>query len=339
MDKIKQLLLSKDYDFLRNNERLKDKIVLLTIGGSHAYGTNIESSDVDIRGIFEPTKAEMLVNSNFKEEIMDFKTDTTIYNLKKVITLLKKGNPNILEILGTTDDMIFEISKEGKMLKDNLYLFLSKEIRKPFLGYATDQLRRLQCALARDEFSQSEKEKHILGSIQHQLFHLQTYYSSFNNEEVKLYIDKSKKEDLDNEIFIDINLKHYPLRDFKNIQSEMNNVIKDYSKLNHRNNKKDDAHLNKHAMHLVRLLLMAKEIFETGQVNTYRKNDINLLMSIRNGYYQKEDRTFKDEFFEMVDDLESDMKKSLAVSILPDQIDDNKVEQLTIDIIESLLSK
>ena len=168
---------------------------------------------------------------------------------------------------------------------------------------------------------------------------MQTYYSSFNNEEVKLYIDKSKKEDLDNEIFIDINLKHYPLRDFKNIQSEMNNVIKDYSKLNHRNNKKDDAHLNKHAMHLVRLLLMAKEIFETGQVNTYRKNDINLLMSIRNGYYQKEDRTFKDEFFEMVDDLESDMKKSLAVSILPDQIDDNKVEQLTIDIIESLLSK
>ena len=31
----------------------------------------------------------------------------------------------------------------------------------------------------------------------------------------------------------------------------MNNIVKDYRKLGKRNKKKDDEHLNKHAMHLV----------------------------------------------------------------------------------------
>ncbi|KEJ02512.1 hypothetical protein N496_11260 [Clostridium botulinum A2B3 87] len=48
---IKQKLNSKEYDFLRNNEHLGDNIILLTAGGSYAYGTNVESSDLDIRGI------------------------------------------------------------------------------------------------------------------------------------------------------------------------------------------------------------------------------------------------------------------------------------------------
>ena len=42
------------------------------------------------------------------------------------------------------------------------------------------------------------------------------------------------------EIFVDVNLKHYPLRDYKNIWAEMNNIVKDYDRAGKRNNKKDD---------------------------------------------------------------------------------------------------
>lgn len=80
---------------------------------------------------------------------------------------------------------------------------------------------------------------------------------------------------MDTEIFIDINLKHYPLRDFKNIYSDMNNIVKDYSKLNHRNSKKDELHLNKHAMHLIRLLVTGTEILEGKGINTYREKEFN----------------------------------------------------------------
>ena len=48
---IKELVTSPEYDFLRTNPHLGDRIMFLTLGGSHAYGTNVETSDVDIRGV------------------------------------------------------------------------------------------------------------------------------------------------------------------------------------------------------------------------------------------------------------------------------------------------
>ena len=45
-----KLIASEQYDFLRKNEHLGSNIILLGLGGSWAYGTNVETSDVDIRG-------------------------------------------------------------------------------------------------------------------------------------------------------------------------------------------------------------------------------------------------------------------------------------------------
>lgn len=44
------LINTKPYEFLYTDPHLGERIIFLTIGGSHAYGTNIEGSDVDIRG-------------------------------------------------------------------------------------------------------------------------------------------------------------------------------------------------------------------------------------------------------------------------------------------------
>lgn len=44
------LLQRQDYDFLRTDKHLGENILFLTLGGSHAYGTNVEGSDIDIRG-------------------------------------------------------------------------------------------------------------------------------------------------------------------------------------------------------------------------------------------------------------------------------------------------
>ncbi len=39
-----ELIQTTEYDFLRTNEHLGDRIMLLGLGGSHAYGTNNEGS-------------------------------------------------------------------------------------------------------------------------------------------------------------------------------------------------------------------------------------------------------------------------------------------------------
>lgn len=47
----KALMNTTEYDFLRTNEHLGNKIVLLCLGGSYAYGTNNEVSNTDFRGV------------------------------------------------------------------------------------------------------------------------------------------------------------------------------------------------------------------------------------------------------------------------------------------------
>ena len=45
IEQIKELVASPDYDFLCTNPHLGERIMFLTLGGSHAYGTNVETSD------------------------------------------------------------------------------------------------------------------------------------------------------------------------------------------------------------------------------------------------------------------------------------------------------
>lgn len=327
LKEIKNELQSDRYSFLQTNVHLGNNIILLTLGGSHAYGTDVETSDLDIRGVTIEDKQEVLGLSSF-EQFEHNNTDTVVYALKKFINLVLNSNPNVLEMLGTKEEHLLILKEEGKMLKDNLNLFLSKRAIQSFGNYATAQLRRLQNALARDSYPQGENEKHVLNSILSQMDHFKRNYQGFSDDNINLYIDKSDKEEFGTEIFFDINLKHYPLRDFKNIYASMSNVIKDYSKLNHRNKKKDELHLNKHAMHLIRLLVMGTEILEGKGVNTYREKDRDLFLDIRDGKYGYP------EIFEMVDEFERKFKFAAKNTSLPDNPDFEQVEDLLIQIYE-----
>lgn len=327
---IKDKLNSKVYEFLRKDPHLGNNILILTTAGSIAYGTNVDTSDIDIRGVSLETKQDIMGLSSF-EQFEDRTTDTVVYGLKKFIYLCVNCNPNVLEILGTKPEHLLYLTKEGQLLRDNVDLFLSRKAIQSFGNYATAQLRRLQNALARDNYPQAEKEQHILNSILGQMDHLKRTYKSFTDSEISLYIDKSAREEMNTEIFIDINLKHYPLRDFKNIYSDINNIVKDYSKLNHRNSKKDELHLNKHAMHLIRLLVTGTEILEGKGINTYREKERSFFLDIRSGKYSYQ------EIFEMLDEYEQQFKAAAANTSLPEKPDYKRIEDLMIEIYSNVL--
>jgi len=67
IEQIKEKLRSEEYDFLRKDKNLDNNIIILTVGGSHAYGTNTETSDLDIRGCALNSKMQILTNENFEQ--------------------------------------------------------------------------------------------------------------------------------------------------------------------------------------------------------------------------------------------------------------------------------
>ena len=312
--KYKDLFQHKEYRFLREDENLNNNIGYLTLGGSRAYGTNTPTSDVDIRGFYFNKPDDILsLKEEKKEEVENKETDTVVYSLKKFLSLLMNCNPNVIEMLGTREEDVILQTETSKYLRDNFELFLSKKAYATFGGYATAQLRRLENALARDSYPQAEKEKHILKSLEAEMFMAKDLFKGYGEDnKLHLFVDESKKEDLDTEIFLDVNLSHIPLRDFLRINAGMNNMLRNYGKLNKRNSKKDEPHLLKHAMHLIRLYLMGIDVLKKHEIVTYRPEH-ELLMSIRNG-----EKSFK-EIFALQKELEKEFKSAYKESTLPDE--------------------
>lgn len=335
---IKEKVQTPQYDFLRTNPHLGKNIILLGLGGSYAYGTNIETSDVDIRGICLNRKEEILTNEKF-EQFVNEETDTTIYSFNKIISLLSNCNPNTIEMLGLKPEHYLYLSPIGRELLDNKRLFLSKRAAQSFGGYANSQLRRLDNKAIR-LVGQADKEKHILNSIKNAMYNFKNYYSPFEDDALIVYIDESIKEDYDTEIFMDINLTHYPLRDFKSMWAEMNNIIKDYSKIGKRNRYAiEHERLEKHMMHLIRLYMMCLDILEQGEIITYRQKEHDLLMKIRNGKYLDSNRQPISEFFEMIDDFEKRLDYAKKNTNLPDKPDHKKIKEFVMSVNERIIKE
>lgn len=328
-----EVLKSDEYKFLKEDKQLGQNIIILTLGGSYAYGTNVQTSDIDIRGCAVNSKSDILGFGSF-EQFIDRKTDTTIYSFNKLITLLTNCNPNTIEILGSKKEHYFYVHPIGEELLHHKKMFLSKKAVNSFAGYANQQLRRLKNALATDSYTQSDKEKQIMDSCNSAIQGFKEKYTNFEQASIILNIKKSPNKNIDPEIFIDITLKDYPLQDYKNIISDLHKIIKNCGTLN---TQKDDEHLNKHAMHLIRLYLMALDILEKEKIITYREHDINLLMDIRTGKYQKDDKSFIPEFFEMIDLYKKKLDYAIKNTSLSDTPNYEQIEDFVMSVNERVV--
>ena len=336
MNKFNELIETPAYSFLKTNENLKDKIIALTLGGSYAYGTNTIDSDVDIRGCALNSKEQILTNQNF-EQFINEETDTVIYSFNKLVHLLSNVNPNTIEMLGCKPEHYIYCSPIGKELIDNTHLFLSQKAVYSFGGYANQQLRRLDNKAVRT-VNQKQREQHILNSIMNAYHTFPDKYFEFSEDAIRLYIDESNQEEYDTEIYMDVNLHHYPLRDYKSMWSEMNNIVKDYSKIGKRNKHAiEHGKLGKHMMHLVRLYYMCFDILEKEKVITYRENEHDELMEIRNGKYLDEDDQPIPEFYEMVDQLEKRLEYDKKNTSLPPKPNYKKINEFVMSVNERVV--
>lgn len=332
MNDLEKLLQKDEYQAFLKKRGIQDRLVFMTYGGSHAYGTNVEGSDIDVRGCALNTSEEILLNRDFEQYVKnDEDMDICVYSVNKLLGLLSNCNPNTIEMLGMPIEKYACLSDVGRLLIDNVGLFLSKRAVQSFGGYATQQLRRLGNKAVR-KVSQSERERYILDSLNNAKYSFGERYLNGMGM-LDLYVDDAVAENLDQEIFMDVDLKHYPLRDYVGMVSELQSIIRSYNK-NSKRNEYAASHnkIGKHMMHLIRLYLMCFDILDKGQVITYREDDREYLLEIRDGKYLDENDQPTDEFYDIVAGYEERLKELAEKSNLPVDPDMDAINKLRMKI-------
>lgn len=336
IDQIREKLASGEYDFLRTNEYLGKNIILLALGGSHAYGMDTEASDLDCRGISLNSKKEILLGIDF-EQVVDTDTDTTVYSFNKMIELLCKSNPNVIEQLGCIPEHYLVITDIGHELIENRKMFLSQICIHTFGNYANSQLRRLENKSAR-LVGQKQNEKYILKSIKNARYDFKNRYFPTDPSNIELYIDDSDREGYESEIYMNIHLKHYPLRDWSGMWNEMKSIVSSYNKIGKRNEKAiSHDKLGKHMAHLLRLYMMCIDILEKEEIITYRSDEHDLLMSIRNGKFLDENRQPTSEFYDLLNEYEKRFEYAKANTSLPEVPDYKRINEFKMYVNEKIV--
>ena len=334
----KALLNTSEYDFLHKDPRLGRRIILLGLSGSHGYGTAREGSDIDFRGVTLNLPSDLIGLTSF-EQSEDQATDTVIYSFMKFVRLLLGCNPNTIEILGLDPDQYVIMTDLGRDLIGHSHLFLSRRAAASFGHYADAQLRRLQNAIARDSLSMADRERHILKSVRHALEDFNREYQGAEGNAAKLYVDRAVTEGLEQEIFLQAFFEHYPLRHYNAMMNTLNSVVRDYDRIGKRNHKKDENHLNKHAMHLIRLFMMGIDILKKEEIITHRPaEDLKLLCSIREGAFMKEG-VLTPAFFEILEEYERRFGEAERKSALPEGPDMEAVEAFVESVNKRALSE
>ena len=332
-----QTIHQPDYDFIRNNPKLGDNIMLLGLGGSRSYGVEKQSSDWDFRGFASRSPREILLGQDY-ETFTDNNTDTTIYSFDKILRLLADCNPNTIELLGLKPEHYLVMNDAAEYMVKNSDMFLSKRAEWSFGGYAIQQMRRLQLLAVR-EVNQAQREAFIMETLQHASHNFQEKYGIPTDSNIQLFIDKSSRNELDEEIFMNINIKNYPLRDYVSMINEMNAIIRSYNSIGSRNSKAiEHDKINKHQMHLARLYLMAFDILNDGKIITFREKERDFLMDIRNGKYITEDNQPTKEFKQMVDEWEIQLKHAAQHSPLPDKPDWERINKFKAEVNYSVIN-
>lgn len=314
------------HEFIVKNKGKLGELGFLCYGGSISYGTDISGiSDVDLRGMsYEPISQVLGLTPNYGV-LEHGTTDTVIYSFQKFMSLIIANNPNILELVGCKEEHYLYKSLFFKELQSNQDKYITKRVAATFGGYAQVQLKKLELLLADGGLTEAQSLEHLKFSMENVVRRFREIYTTYGESEMGFRIENGKP-------YMNLYMKDVAVGELTGMLSELENVRKAYKEVNHRNRKATIERLNKHAMHIVRLLLMGIEILETGKVNTYRERDLSVLMAIREGDYLDKNNKFRPEFYELKDKIEFLFKNAKKYSELPDHPDSEWLEDFVIRV-------
>ena len=120
------------------------QVLLSGIVGSTAYGLSGPGSDVDRLGMFALPTLRLLGLTQPQLSLVTSKPDLTMHEVGKAVSLLLSSNPTVTELLWLPDDLYetrMPLGSELIALRGSL--LSAGKVRSAYLGYATQQFRKL----------------------------------------------------------------------------------------------------------------------------------------------------------------------------------------------------
>ena len=160
--------MSVPKDIIREQPGLGEWCILHCYRGSIAHGMYVPSNDPlsiddkDTMAVCVPPKEYYIglkqYGSRGTKEIKRDEWDIVIYEARKAISLLKKGNPNALAMLWVTSNYYIKLESAGRLLIDNRSLFAGRHVYRSFVGYAHGQLKRMETSERHGHMGAKRKE-------------------------------------------------------------------------------------------------------------------------------------------------------------------------------------
>jgi hypothetical protein len=270
----------------------------MALSGSRLYGSNTVDSDVDIRGFLLPP-LEYLIGFDKFDYIEIDGNDHKIYGLKKFISMVLQGDPNLTEVLFTPEHHIFRITPIGRAVLENRNLFLSNRIYERIVGYGNSEFRK-----AMGERLVFDKR-------------------SKTDDDIIAWIRDNKKWNKDRmDQFVTWMDEDRPSTIVSSLQGITGKRQKEFDRFGFGVTS---------ASHSLRLAEQLIELMRTGSI-TFPRPNAELLRDIKLGKYTKE------QIVEMRNEVVAKVDKSRQESVLPDHPNDEATHDLYIQLVRKRLS-
>lgn len=336
----------------------QDLLLFECISGSQAYGTQVEGSDIDLKGVYM-APIEQLLGLEMQGQINEYNNNHAYYELGKFMDLLAKSNPNMLEMLFIPKDCV--LYKHPLMDLIDPSIFISKACKDTFAGYAQTQIKKARglkkkmlnpvepsrktvldfCFAIWDHHSMPLThwlEKHGLNQSDCGLVNIpnaEGLYALFHSP-IGEYKGIIQSENANEISYSSTSKSAKPLVHVRFNKNGYQSHCKEYKEYwNWVKKRNDERYQNtlshgkrydaKNMMHTFRLLNMALEIGTESKVQV-RRTDRDFLLAIRSGQYEYKD------LLEMAENKLQEIESVFKTADLPDEVDKDKVNEILVNM-------
>lgn len=171
--------------------KIRENIIIMkAITGSQAYNLATVNSDIDRRGIYLETPSQIFGLENPVSLHFESKDDV-LYPFRHFMSLLCKGNPNVIELIHLEDRFYEYVDPDFReLIIQNRDLFTTKQVIKSYAGYVRSQLS----LVAKNKRPEHSKNGYDAKAAMHVVRLLDQLYGLVKHNHLRVFMSDEERD-------------------------------------------------------------------------------------------------------------------------------------------------